>query len=100
MTQVSGFAQVGIIANPQAKMLPGRTQGLTRWADDCLGMTASASAPVGVTPRRSFGGTPLPPIAELLRRDVLVSYFQPVLSARQRMVMGVEALARVVMPDG
>lgn len=63
-------------------------------------MTAAASASLVVTSGHRSRRTPLPSITELLERDVLVSYFQPVLSARQRMVMGVEALARVVLPDG
>jgi EAL domain-containing protein (putative c-di-GMP-specific phosphodiesterase class I) len=39
-------------------------------------------------------------VAEVLRRDLLVPYFQPVLSARQRTIMGVEALARAPLPNG
>lgn len=39
-------------------------------------------------------------VAELLREDRLVPYFQPILSARQRAIIGLEALMRAELPDG
>lgn len=39
-------------------------------------------------------------VRELLDRDAIVIYFQPILSARQRTTLGVEALARAPLPGG
>jgi EAL domain-containing protein (putative c-di-GMP-specific phosphodiesterase class I) len=39
-------------------------------------------------------------ISELLREDRLVPYFQPILSARQRAIIGVEALLRADLDNG
>lgn len=37
---------------------------------------------------------------DVLRRDRIAIYFQPILSARQRAILGVEALVRVPLDDG
>lgn len=39
-------------------------------------------------------------VRDLLDRDAIVTYFQPILSARQRTTLGVEALARAPLADG
>jgi EAL domain-containing protein (putative c-di-GMP-specific phosphodiesterase class I) len=42
----------------------------------------------------------LAPMADVLETDRLITHFQPILSARQRSIIGVEALARVALPSG
>ncbi len=55
-------------------------------------------------PRRSHAArhdaAPALSIRDVLHHDRLVPYFQPILSARQRTILGIEALARLPLPDG
>ena len=54
------------------------------------------------TPDSPDGAADISPLSvrDVLRDDRVVTYFQPILSARQRAILGVEALARVPLADG
>ncbi len=55
--------------------------------------------PDAQVPNGTAAGAPLS-VRDILRDDRIVTYFQPILSARQRAILGVEALARVPLPGG
>ncbi len=57
-------------------------------------------AHVGLDYSTDLGSTGEVRVRDLLRRNEIVMFFQPILSARQRTILGAEALARASFADG